>query len=270
MNPAVPPTRVWKCNKHLKFRLLLDKAMELGCDYIVTGHYVKIQKDPDTGRYLLFRAEDLAKDQSYFLYSLTQEQLSRTLFPLSALSKEQVREIADAQHFVNAQQRDSQDICFIPDGDYAAFMERYRGAAYPQGDFLDTDGKVVGKHKGAVAYTLGQRKGLGLAMGQPVYVCGKDMEANTVTVGPEENLFHTTLLAKDWNFFPFDRLTAPISVKAKARYRHTPQDAVAYPLENGMVKVVFEKPQRALTPGQAVVLYQEDMVVGGGTITEIL
>ena len=263
-NPCV------ECNKHLKFRLLLDKAMELGCDYIVTGHYVKIQKDPDTGRYLLFRAEDLAKDQSYFLYSLTQEQLSRTLFPLSALSKEQVREIADAQHFVNARQRDSQDICFIPDGDYVAFMERYRGAAYPQGDFLDTDGKVVGKHKGAVAYTLGQRKGLGLAMGQPVYVCGKDMEANTVTVGPEENLFHTTLLAKDWNFFPFDRLTAPISVKAKARYRHTPQDAVAYPLENGMVKVVFEKPQRALTPGQAVVLYQEDMVVGGGTITEIL
>ena len=160
-NPCV------ECNKHLKFRLLLDKAMELGCDYIVTGHYVKIQKDPDTGRYLLFRAEDLAKDQSYFLYSLTQEQLSRTLFPLSALSKEQVREIADAQHFVNARQRDSQDICFIPDGDYVAFMESYRGTAYPQGDFLDSDRQVVGPPKGAVADTLGQRKGPGGATGQP-------------------------------------------------------------------------------------------------------
>lgn len=263
-NPCV------ECNKHLKFRLLLDKALELGCDYIVTGHYVKIRKDPDTGRYLLFRADDLAKDQSYFLYSLTQEQLSHTLFPLSGLSKEQVREIAARQQFSNAQQRDSQDICFIPQGDYVEFMERFRGKAYPQGDFLDMDGKVVGRHQGAVAYTLGQRKGLGLAMGQPVYVCGKDMQANTVTVGPEEALFHTTLLAKDWNFFPFDRLTAPISVKAKARYRHTPQDAVAYPLENGMVKVEFSQPQRALTPGQAVVLYQEDMVVGGGTITEVL
>ncbi len=258
------------CNKHLKFRLLLDKALELGCDYIVTGHYVKIRKDPDTGRYLLFRADDLAKDQSYFLYSLTQAQLRHTLFPLSELSKEQVREIAVRQQFSNARQQDSQDICFIPDGDYVAFMERYRGAAYPQGDFLDTDGKVVGRHKGAVAYTLGQRRGLGLAMGQPVYVCGKDMRANTVTVGPEETLFHTTLLAKDWNFFPFDRLAAPISVKAKARYRHTPQDAVAYPLDNGTVKVVFSQPQRALTPGQAVVLYQEDMVVGGGTITEVM
>lgn len=262
-NPCV------ECNKHLKFRLLLDKALELGCGYIVTGHYVKIQQDPDTGRYLLFRADDLAKDQSYFLYSLTQEQLSHTLFPLSELSKEQVREIAEAQQFVNARQRDSQDICFIPDGDYVSFMESFRGADYPQGDFLDTDGKVVGRHKGAVAYTLGQRKGLGLAMGQPVYVCGKDMQANTVTVGPEEALFHTTLLAKDWNFFPFDRLTAPIAVKAKARYRHVPQDAVAYPLENGLIKVVFAQPQRALTPGQAVVLYQGNMVVGGGTITKV-
>ena len=258
------------CNQHLKFDLFLKKAMELGYDYVVTGHYARIDRDPVTGRYLLRKAPDTTKDQSYFLAGLTQYQLSHTLFPLGELTKEQVRQIAEDQGFINARKRDSQDICFIPDGDYFAFMQRYTSKQYPSGDFLDMNGKVVGKHSGAVAYTLGQRKGLGIALGEPVYVCGKDMEKNTVTVGPNEALFSTTLLAKDWNWISIPELTAPMQVAAKARSRHQEQPATVYPMEDGSAKVVFDQPQRAITPGQAVVLYDGDIVVGSGTITSIL
>ena len=258
------------CNRHLKFDQLMRRAEELECDYVVTGHYARILRDPETGRYLLYRATDLSKDQSYVLYSLSQYQLAHTRFPLGEMTKSEARAIAEAQGFINARKRDSQDICFVPDGDYVAFMERYTGKSYPQGDFLDLEGKVVGKHKGAVGYTLGQRKGLGLAMGEPVYVCGKDMEKNTVTVGPNEALFSDTLLATDWNWFPFAELTAPLRVFAKARYNQQPQPATVYPEENGTARVVFDQPQRALTPGQAVVLYDGDLVVGGGTITTVL
>ena len=201
---------------------------------------------------------------------MNQHQLSHTRFPLGELTKDQVREIAREQGFVNARKRDSQDICFVPDGDYMAFLERYTGKHYPAGDFLNLDGHVVGKHRGAVGYTLGQRKGLGLAMGEPVYVCDKDMAANTVTVGPNEALFHRSLLANDWNWFPFPALTEPIRVKAKTRSRMTEQPATVYPAENGFARVEFDEPQRAITPGQAVVLYDGDLVVGGGTITNIL
>ena len=257
------------CNRHLKFSEFAKEAQALGCDYIATGHYAQIRKDPVSGRYLLCKAKDLSKDQSYVLYSLSQEQLSRTLFPLGSLTKQQARQIAEENGFVNAHKKDSQDICFIPDGDYVAFMERYTGKEYPAGDFLDLDGNVVGKHTGAVGYTLGQRKGLGLAMGTPVYVCAKDMEKNTVTVGPESALFATTLLANDWNWISVPHITEPIRVTAKARYRHIEQPATVYPEENGYVKVVFDTPQRALTTGQAVVLYQGDVVVGGGTIRSV-
>ena len=258
------------CNKEIKFRLLLDKALSLGCEYIVTGHYARVRRDAETGRYLLYKAPDENKDQSYFLAGLTQDQLSHVLFPLGELTKEQVRQIAAEQGFVTAAKKDSQDICFIPDGDYFSFMKRYTGKAYPQGDYLDLAGKVVGKHQNAVSYTLGQRKGLGVALGAPMYVCAKDMEHNTVTLGPEENLFATTLIAEDVNFLPFETLEAPITVTAKARYRHKPQQATVYPMENGKMKVVFAEPQRALTPGQAVVLYDGDLVVGSGTITEVI
>ena len=257
------------CNRHLKFDQLMRRAEELGCDCVVTGHYARILQDPDTGRYLLYRATDPAKDQSYVLYSLTQYQLAHTQFPLGGMSKTETRAIAEEQGFINAKKQDSQDICFVPDGDYVAFMERYTGKSYPAGDFLDLDGKVVGKHRGAVAYTLGQRKGLGLAMGAPVYVCGKNMDDNTVTVGPNEALFSTTLVAEDWNWFPFETLTEPIRVQAKARYNQPPQSATVYPGEGGTATVVFDAPQRALTPGQAVVLYDGELVVGGGTITEV-
>ena len=256
------------CNRYLKFEHLLRRALELGCDCIVTGHYARIRRDPETGRYLLCKAVHTAKDQSYFLYSLTQEQLAHTQFPLGALTKDAVREIAAEMGFVNAKKHDSQDICFVPDGDYTAFLERYTGRHYPPGDFLDRDGKVVGRHRGAVAYTLGQRKGLGLAMGAPVYVCGKNMEQNTVTVGPEDALFSRSLIAEDWNWFPFPALTRPQKVAAKTRSRQVEQPATVYPMPGGRARVVFDQPQRAITPGQAVVLYDVDTVVGGGTIVE--
>ena len=258
------------CNRHLKFDHLMRRAQELGCDCVVTGHYARIRYDEASGRYLLYRAVDLSKDQSYVLYSLSQYQLAHTQFPLGEMTKTQTRAIAEEQGFVNAKKHDSQDICFVPDGDYVAFMERYTGKTYPQGDFLDLEGNVVGKHRGAVAYTLGQRKGLGLAMGAPVYVCDKDMDKNTVTVGPNEALFSSALIAEDWNWFPFETLTQPIRVNAKARYNQPPQPATVYPGENGTAKVVFDQPQRALTPGQAVVLYDGDLVVGGGTISEVI
>ena len=263
---GMTPNPCVRCNSAIKFGDLLEQALAMGCQKIVTGHYARIRKDEATGRYLLLKAADDAKDQSYFLAGLNQHQLSHTIFPLGELTKEEARTIALEQGFVNAKKKDSQDVCFIPDGDFAAFLTRYTGKTYPQGNFLDQEGRVVGKHSGAVRYTLGQRKGLGLAMGQPVYVCGKDMAANTVTVGPNESLFSRELVANDWNWIPFQTLTEPIRVTAKARSRHNGAPATVYPLEDGTAKVIFDEPQRAITPGQAVVLYQEDLVIGSGTI----
>ena len=258
------PNPCIQCNRYIKFSYLLDKALELGCDCIVTGHYAQIKQDEASGRYLLYKAVDESKDQSYFLACLDQHQLAHSRFPLGAYTKAQIRQIAEAQGFLTAKKKDSQDICFVPDGDFMAFISRYTGKTYPAGAFLDLQGKPVGSHCGAIRYTLGQRKGLGLAMGEPVYVCSKDMQCNTVTVGPEEALYTSTLLATDWNWIPFPELTQPIRVNAKARYRHIPQPATVYP--DG--KVVFDTPQRAITPGQTVVLYQDDLVIGSGTITD--
>lgn len=263
-NPCV------SCNRHLKFDALLRRALDTGCSYIATGHYAKTEQDPHTGRYFLYRSGDKTKDQTYFLASLSQHQLAHTKFPLGAMTKEEVRQIAEAQGFMNARKRDSQDICFIPDGDYKAFMERYTGKVYPAGDYLDKAGNVVGRHCGAVGYTIGQRKGLGVAMGEPVYVCAKDMENNTVTLGSNDVLFKSVLRANDWNWIPFSRLTEPIRVMAKVRYRHTEQPATVYPEEDGFARVEFDEPQRAITTGQAVVLYDGDLVIGGGTITQVL
>ncbi len=257
------------CNRELKFGSLLDAALNLGCDTIVTGHYARILRS-ENGRSLLYKAADLPKDQSYFLYSLSQHQLSHSFFPLGELTKEQVRQIAREQGFLNARKKDSQDICFVPDGDYMAFLEQSKGSPYPGGSFLTMDGRVVGKHRGAVAFTRGQRKGLGLALGAPVYVCSKDMRSNTVTVGPDEALYGTSLLADSLNWIAFEKLTEPLRCKAKARSRMTEQPATVYPEADGRVRVVFDEAQRALTTGQAVVFYDGDLVLGGGTITEIL
>ena len=263
---GLTPNPCIRCNCTVKFGDLLEQALAMGCSHIVTGHYARIRRDKETGRYLLYKAADEAKDQSYFLAGLNQYQLAHTLFPLGELTKEEARQIALEQGFVNARKKDSQDVCFIPDGDYGTFLTRYTGKTYPEGNFLDLSGKVVGKHSGSVRYTLGQRKGLGLAMGAPVYVCAKDMASNTVTVGPNEALFSRELVAADWNWLPFPMLLEPIRVTAKARSRHAGADATVYPEANGTARVVFDESQRAITPGQAVVLYQDDLVVGSGTI----
>ena len=267
---GLTPNPCIECNKHLKFRRLLDRARELGCEYVVSGHYARIRRDEASGRYLLLKAMDSAKDQTYFLACLDQEQLAHTRFPLGELTKDQVRQIAREQGFVNARKRDSQDICFVPDGDYVAFMQRHTGKTYPEGDYLDLQGKVIGRHKGAVCYTLGQRKGLGIALGAPAYVCGKDMANNTVTLGPNEALFSQALRAKNWNWFPFPALTEPMEVTAKIRHSQHQLPATVYPEADGFARVEFQTPQRAVTPGQAVVLYRDDLVIGGGTITEAL
>jgi len=267
---GLTPNPCIRCNHHLKFQLLLEEAQKLGCTHVVTGHYARIQFNANTGRYLLAKATDEAKDQSYFLYAMSQEQISHLQFPLGELKKPEVRAIAQEQGFLNARKRDSQDICFIPDGDYAAFLRRYTGKDYPSGNFLDTSGKVVGTHCGAVNYTLGQRKGLGIALGAPVYVCSKDMQANTVTVGTNEDLMRSQLIAEDCYFFPFPAMTGPLRVKAKTRSRMVEQPATVYPEKDGKIRVEFDQPQRAITPGQAVVLYDGDFVVGGGTICRVL
>ena len=252
------------CNRYLKFDRLFQRARELGCEAIVTGHYARTEMQD--GRYVLKKALDRSKDQSYVLYSLTQEQLAHVHFPLGELSKSEVRSIAETQGFCNAEKPDSQDICFVPDGDYAAFLERYTGKPYPSGDVLDLSGQVIGQHRGAVRFTIGQRKGLGLALNEPVYVCRKDMTANTVTVGPEQTLFDRELWANDMNWISIDRLSKPMRVYAKIRYRQTEQPATVYPYENGKIRILFDKPQQAVTAGQAVVLYDGDTVVGGGVI----
>lgn len=267
---GLTPNPCIECNKHLKFSVFLDSALKMGCQYVATGHYARIRKDETSERYLLCKATDEAKDQSYFLAGLNQHQLAHTLFPLGEMNKTQVRQIAEAQGFTNSKKRDSQDICFIPDGDYYRFLKEHTGKEYPGGAYLDLSGKTVGKHQGAAAYTIGQRKGLGIALGQAMYVCDKDMVANTVTLGPNEALFRTTLLANNWNWLPFSNLTEPLRVKAKARSRMAEQPATVYPEENGCARVVFDEPQRAITPGQAVVLYDEDVVVGSGTIMKAL
>ena len=263
------PNPCLDCNRYLKFGLLETRARALGCEVLATGHYARIEQDEATGRWLLKKGLDEGKDQSYVLYNLTQEQLAHVRLPLGALHKTEVRAIAEQQHFINARKHDSQDICFVPDGDYEKFMEDFTGKHYPDGDFLDTEGRKVGTHKGAVRYTIGQRKGLGLAMGAPVYVCAKDMEANTVTVGPEELLFDRIVYADEVNWIAIPALTEPLRVTARTRYHQTEQPATVYPAGEDGFRLEFDEPQRAPTAGQAVVLYQGDVVLGGGTIKSV-
>lgn len=263
---GLTPNPCVTCNRHLKFGRMWQEARALGCDILATGHYARIENTPNGWR--LKKAADESKDQSYFLYCIPWELLPHIRFPLGDLTKAQARDLVQAQGLITARKKDSQDICFVPDGDYMTFLRIFTGKEYTPGTYLTLDGKAVGTHKGAVAYTIGQRKGLGLAMGEPVYVCGKDMQANTVTVGPNEALFSRELVACDWNWLS-PTPTAPLRCMAKARSRMTEQPATLYPAENGF-RVVFDEPQRALTPGQAVVLYDGDTVLGGGTIINVI
>ena len=251
------------CNRHLKFDRLYREAEALGCDCIVTGHYARIEEQD--GRFVLKKALDASKDQSYVLYSLTPAQLAHTRFPLGGLTKAQVRAIAEEQGFVNAHKKDSQDICFVPDGDYAAAIERLTGKTYPAGDFVDGEGRVLGRHRGIVHYTVGQRKGLGLALPAPLYVAEKRVADNTVVLAPNETLFSRRLCATEANWTAGTAPEGPIAVKARIRYQHAEQPATVTPQDGGFA-LCFDTPQRAVTPGQAVVLYDGDVVVGGGTI----
>ncbi len=253
------------CNRYIKFGAMLEKANELGFDKIATGHYARIEQNFD-GRYLLKRAKDVSKDQSYVLYNLTQEQLSKVLFPLGDYSKAEIREIALKNGFVNANRPDSQDICFVPDGDYASFIEEYDNFKSEEGDYVDINGNVLGKHKGVIHYTLGQRKGLGIALGKPQFVIDKNPDTNKVILGDEEHLFKIRVEVKNANFIPFDTLDGEMIVQAKLRYRHNAAEAVIRPLKNGNVEIVFSEPQRAASPGQSAVFYDGDTVIGGGII----
>ena len=251
------------CNRTIKFGEMLKLADKLGCDKIATGHYAKIiEKD---GRFLLCRGDDKSKDQSYVLYCLTQEQLSRTVFPLASHSKDEVRATAEGLNLVNANKKDSQDICFVPDGDYAAFIEKTAEFVSQTGNYLDINGKVLGQHKGVIRYTIGQRKGLGIALGKPAFVIDKNPNTNEVIIGDEEHLFYNKVYIENLNFIPFDKLEGEMQVYCKLRYRHTEQPATIKPYKNGVL-VEFDEPQRAPSPGQAAVFYNGDVVVGGGTI----
>ncbi len=252
------------CNKYIKFGEMIKIAEANGYDKIATGHYARIKEE--NGRYLLLRAKDLSKDQSYVLYMLTQNQLSKSVFPLGEYEKSEIREMAQNNNFINANRPDSQDICFVPDGDYASFIEQNTGFMSREGDYVDINGSVLGKHKGVIHYTLGQRKGLGIALGKPRFVIDKNSETNRVVLGDEEHLFSKEVIVRDVNFIPFDKLETEMRVTAKLRYRHNAQPATIYPLENGGVKIVFDQPQRAASPGQAAVFYDGDIVVGGGII----
>ncbi len=253
------------CNRYLKFDAMVQRMVEMEFDYVVTGHYARVEFDETSGRYLLKKAKDASKDQSYVLYSLTQEQLRHVRFPLGGYTKQEIREIAAQNGFLNAHKKDSQDICFVPDGDYAGFLERFTGQTYPAGDFVSTDGTVLGRHRGIIHYTIGQRKGLGIAAGHPLYVCGIDTTENRVVLGENSDLFSDTLTAGDVNLISVPSLDEPMRVAAKIRYRHPEQPALAW-MEDGLLRVKFDAPQRAITRGQSVVLYQGETVVGGGTI----
>lgn len=252
------------CNKYIKFGRLLDYAEENGYSHTATGHYAQIECV--NGRYILKKGVDKTKDQSYVLYSLTQEQLKHSLFPLGSLSKNEVREIALENGFVNAKKKESQDICFVPDGDYAGFIERYLGKTYPEGDFVDFDGNVLGRHKGLIRYTIGQRKGLGLALPKPMYVCKLCTDNNSVMLGDNADLFSNTLDAYDINLITTDKLDSSIRAEAKVRYSQNAQKATVWQTDDNELHIEFDEPQRAITSGQAVVLYDGETVIGGGTI----
>lgn len=256
------------CNKYIKFDIFLQKAMALGADYIATGHYSKIEKLGD--RYVLKKAEDGRKDQTYALYNLTQSQLEHTLMPCGEYSKDKIREIAKEIGLAVHNKKDSEEICFIPDNDHGAYIRKQMPDKVREGNFVDKHGKVLGRHKGIVYYTIGQRKGLGIALGTPVFVTDINPLTNEVVLGSEEDIFKTELIAKDLNFMPYDKLTGEMRVEAKIRYSAKPSPATIAPLADGRVKVTFDSKVRAITKGQSVVFYDGDIVVGGGVIDEVI
>ena len=253
------------CNRYVKWESLLSRSLSIGADYIATGHYARVVK-LENCRYTLRRSATLAKDQTYALYNLTQEQLSRTLMPVGEYSKEEVRAIAEKIGLQVAAKPDSQDICFVPDGDYASYIEENAGVQIPEGNFVTTDGTILGKHKGITHYTVGQRKGLGLALGYPAFVLEIRPETNEVVIGTHAESMADSLKAVNLNFMSIEDLTEPMRVFVKIRYNHKGVWAVIEKTGEDEVTCTFEEPQRAVTPGQAVVFYDGEYVLGGGTI----
>ncbi|MGM9614553.1 MAG: tRNA 2-thiouridine(34) synthase MnmA [Oscillospiraceae bacterium] len=259
------PNPCIQCNKHLKFSYMLRKARELGCEYIATGHYARIEQRGD-GRWLLKKGLDASKDQSYVLYVLTQDTLAHTKFPLGGLTKAQVRALAAERGLLNARKHDSQDICFVPDGDYEGFIRRRTGRDYPAGDFVDGQGNILGRHRGMIGYTIGQRRGLGVSGGRPLYVCRKNISENTITLAENDALFSQSLTARAINLIDRERIDGALRCTAKIRYSHGEAACTVTQTEEDELCVSFDEPQRAVTAGQAVVLYDGDTVIGGGTI----
>ncbi len=252
------------CNEKIKFGAMLDYALKSGGEMIATGHYAKTTKSGD--RFLLSKPTDISKDQTYVLYGLTQHQLSHTIFPLGDLTKSEVRQIAYENGFLNANKKDSQDICFVPDGNYAKFIETATEKTAEHGFFTDISGNVLGEHKGLINYTVGQRKGLGMALGKPAFVIEKNPLDNSVVLGDEDFLFKKNVLVKSINYIPFDNLSGDLKIKAKLRYRHTESDAVLHPVSQDDAIIEFKTPQRAPALGQSAVFYDGDTVIGGGII----
>ena len=253
------------CNRYVKWESLLQRSLQIGADYIATGHYARIAKLPN-GRYAIRRSATAAKDQTYALYNLTQEQLSRTLMPVGDYEKPQIREIAEKIGLRVAKKPDSMEICFVPDQDYAKFIDENSGCKVPEGNFVTTDGTVIGRHKGITHYTVGQRKGLNLSMGRPVFVTEIRPETNEVVIGDAQDVFTDRLVCTDLNFMSMADIREDTPVMAKIRYNHAGQKAIVRRLSENMAEVLFEEPVRAVTPGQAVVFYDGDYVAGGGTI----
>ena len=263
---GVTPNPCIDCNRTMKFGMLLQKASELGCEYIATGHYARVERDPETGKYLLRKGLDPSKDQSYVLYTLTQQQLAHILFPLGGLTKNQVRSLAEADGFVNADKPESQDICFVPDGDYASVIKNYSGLTFPEGDYVDLDGNIIGTHRGIIHYTIGQHKHLGQAFGEKRYVCRIDAENNRIVLGRNEDVFSSYAKAVDFNWISGEVPEGEIRCRVRVRYKQKEQWATVRPIGTDAAEMFFDEPQRAITPGQAAVLYDEDLVLGGGTL----
>lgn len=254
------------CNKYLKFDAMLKKALAMGFDYVATGHYAKIEKD-ENGKFILRAADSAKKDQSYVLYQFTQEQLAHTLMPLGNYDKDEVRKIAEELDLNVANKPDSMEICFVEDGNYAEFIKNYSGYEPLPGDMLDVDGNVIGKHKGIIYYTIGQRKGIG-AFGRPMFVMKIDAENNTITLGEKGMEFFKEIYAENINFISGEILKENMRASVRVRYQAKPAEATLVPHKNG-VKIIFDSPQRAATPGQAVVFYDGDKVLGGGTVKDM-
>lgn len=253
------------CNRYVKWESLLKRSLEIGADYIATGHYARVEQLPN-GRYAIRNSVTAKKDQTYALYNLTQEQLARTLMPVGAYTKDEIRKIAEEAGLLVAHKKDSQEICFVPDNDYAGFIKNSTGKTIPKGNFVLADGKVIGEHQGIIHYTIGQRKGLNLSMGHPVFVTKIRPDRNEVVIGKNEDLFVNTLICDRVNFMAMEGLDGEVRLKAKIRYNHPGAECVISPAEDGKVRVTFDQPQRAITPGQAVVFYQGEYVAGGGII----